>query len=289
MNIGVIFPQIETTDDMAAIDEYVAAVGEAGYDHLLVYDHVVGADTSTRPDWSGPYTVENPFQEPLTFLAYLAATSTLGLMTGILVLPQRQTVLVAKQAAQIDLLSRGRFRLGVGVGWNDVEYEALGRDFSNRGVRIDEQIELMRRLWVEPVVDFHGQFETVTMAGIRPRPLRPVPVWLGVGSNKKALRRVARLGDGMIPRLYPARQMEEMIDFVRTEARQAGRDATQIGLQGIVPIGDGSLAYLRGRADRWKGWGATHLALDTMNRGLRFPDGHIAALREAAPSLVEGA
>jgi probable F420-dependent oxidoreductase len=286
MRLGVVFPQIETSGDADAIDEYVAAVVEAGYDHLIIYDHVLGADISERPNWPGPYTHEDPFHEPLTLLAYLAARCSLDLMTSILVLPQRQTALVAKQAAEVDVLSRGRLRLGVGIGWNTVEYEALGEDFSTRGRRMDEQIALLRQLWTEPLVTFEGEFHTVRQAGILPLPVqRPIPVWLGAGSNDRALERAGRLADGVVPLRIPGRGVEEMMDAVRAAAVAAGRDPDAIGLQGRVPVGDGDAARITDQAERWVKAGSSHLAVDTMAAGLRFPDGHVEALRRAAAVL----
>lgn len=286
MKLGVVFPQIETGGDVGAIDEYTAAVVESGYDHLIVYDHVVGADIADRPDWPGPYTHRDPFQEPFTLLSYLAGTCPLDLMTSILVLPQRQTVLAAKQAAQVDVFSRGRLRLGVGIGWNEVEYEALGCDFSTRGRRLDEQIELMRRLWTEDVVDFEGDFDVVRRAGILPHPVQqPIPVWVGAGLSRRALRRVARVGDGFVPMRIPGRGLEEALDVVHEESARVGRDPDEIGLQGRVPVGDGDGVRLRELARRWEKLGTTHLAVDTMGAGLRFPDEHAEALRRAATSL----
>lgn len=288
MKLGVVFPQIETGADVDAIDEYVAAVVDAGYDHLIVYDHVVGADISDRPGWPGPYTHLDPFQEPMTLLAYLAGRCSLDLMTSVLVLPQRQTVLAAKQAAQVDLFSKGRFRLGVGIGWNEVEYEALGYDFSTRGRRLDEQIVLMRRLWTEAVVDFEGEFDVVRRAGILPRPVQqPIPIWLGAGGNERALRRVAHLGDGFVPMRIPGRGLDEALGVVRDEATRVGRDPDQIGLQGRIPVGDGDATRVHELAQRWEKFGTSHLAVDTMNAGLRFPDGHAEAIGRTAAVLMD--
>src|SRR6266516_1852021 len=167
MKVGVVFPQTEIGADPGGVRELAQAVQELGYDHLLAYDHVLGADLSSRPDWPGPYTAEHQFHEILVLFGYLAGiVPGLELVTGVVIAPQRQTALLAKQAAEIDLLTGGRFRLGLGIGWNDVEYEALGMEFSNRGRRFEEQIEVMRRLWTEPVFDFQGRWHTVTAAGI---------------------------------------------------------------------------------------------------------------------------
>jgi len=208
VKVGVVFPQTEIGADPGAIRSYAEAVSELGYQHVLVYDHVLGADTAVHTGWRGPYNLQSTFHEPFVLYGYLAAISRLELVTGIVILPQRQTVLVAKQAAEVDLLSQGRFRLGVGLGWNAVEYEALGKDFSNRGQRIVEQVKLMRRLWTEESVTFEGQFETVTGAGLAPLPVqRPIPIWFGAMSIP-ALRRAGQLADGWFPQVVPGPQLD---------------------------------------------------------------------------------
>ncbi|MGH2443796.1 MAG: LLM class F420-dependent oxidoreductase, partial [Chloroflexota bacterium] len=205
MRIGVTFPQTEITADPIAVRDYAQAAEELGYSHVLAYDHVVGADRSTRPDWRGPYDLHTMFHEVLVLFGYLAAiTRRLELVSGVLILPQRQTVLVAKQVAEIDVLSGGRLRLGIGVGWNDVEYQALGEDFHNRGRRSEEQIAVLRELLSKESVTFHGRWHTVEAAGINPMPVqRPIPIWIG-GSSEVTLRRVARIGDGWFPQMPPA-------------------------------------------------------------------------------------
>src|SRR5258708_14783188 len=156
MNIGVVFPQTEIGADRGAIRSYAQRVEELGFTHLLAYDHVLGADPEVHRPWRGPYDVDTTFHEPFVLFGYLAAITELELVTGIIVLPQRQTALVAKQAAEVDVLTNGRFRLGVGAGWNAVEFDALGKDFATRGRRMDEQIELLRRLWIDQSVTFEG-------------------------------------------------------------------------------------------------------------------------------------
>ncbi len=183
MRTGVVFPQTEIGADRGAVRAYAQRVEELGFDHLLAYDHVLGADPSAHPDWSGPYTHRDTFHEPFVLFGFLAGICSLELVTGVIVLPQRQTALVAKQAAEVDLLTGGRLRLGIGIGWNAVEYEALGEDFRTRGRRIEEQIEVLRALWTEPVVNIRGEAHQVTGAGIAPLPLqRPIPIWLGAQS-----------------------------------------------------------------------------------------------------------
>ena len=183
MRVGVVFPQTELGGDAGAVRAYARGVEQLGYAHLLAYDHVVGADPAIHQGWNGPYDVHTTFHEPFVLFGYLAAITTLELVTGIIILPQRQTVLVAKQAAEVDLLTRGHLRFGIGIGWNSVEYEALGKDFTNRGVRSEEQVALLRRLWTEQTVTHESANERITGAGIAPLPVqRPIPMWLGTRS-----------------------------------------------------------------------------------------------------------
>src|ERR1700729_1577612 len=199
MQIGAVYPQIELQGDPSAVRRLGVAVEELGFDYLLAYDHVLGAVHANRtPPLTGPYTEHDPFHDPLVMFAYLAGiTERLQFATGILILPQRQTVLVARQAADLDLLSGGRLRLGVGLGWNYVEYDALGQDFHVRGKRVAEQIELLRRLWSEPLVNFVGKFDRVDRASLNPRPRRSIPIWLS-GFAEVSLKRAAALADGFI-------------------------------------------------------------------------------------------
>ena len=200
MRTGVVFPQTEIGSDPVLVRDFAQAAEGLGYAHLLVFDHVLGAGLEHRPGWSGAYAADDPFHEPFVLFGYLAGlTQRIELVTGVLVLPQRQTALVAKQAAEVDVLSQGRLRLGVGVGWNDVEYEALGEDFHDRGRRIEEQVSLLRALWTEPVVDFAGRWHRVPEAGINPLPVqRPIPVWFG-GQAEPVLRRVGAVGRRLVP------------------------------------------------------------------------------------------
>ena len=199
MHIGVVFPQTEIGADVGAVRAYALRVEELGYQHVLAYDHVLGADPAVHPGWQGPYDVTTTFHEPFVLFGYMAAITELEMVTGIIILPQRQTALVAKQAAEVDLLTRGRFRLGIGLGWNAVEYEALGQDFTSRGRRVEEQVDLLRRLWTEPSVTYQGRFDRVTGAGLAPLPVqRPIPVWFGAQSER-AYRRAGRLGRRLVP------------------------------------------------------------------------------------------
>jgi probable F420-dependent oxidoreductase len=282
MRIGVVFPQTEIGGDAGAVRAYGEHVEGLGFAHLLAYDHVVGADTSVHAGWKGPYDMYNTFHEPLVTFGYLAAvTTTLEFVTGVVILPQRQTVLVAKQAAEIDLLSGGRLRLGIGLGWNAVEYEALGEDFSTRGRRCDEQVELMRKLWTEPSVTFAGRYHTVTGAGIAPLPIqRPIPVWFGA-SAPRAFRRAGRLGDGWFPMVGPGPKLEQARREVEQAATAAGRNPAELGMQGQVSWNGGT----EDLADGFRMWaeaGATHVAVNTMNAGLASVDEHLSVLSTAA-------
>ncbi len=230
MQIGVTFPQTEIGADPVAIREYARTVEGMGYQHLVAFDHVLGADTSKRPGWVG-YTYKNMFHEPFVLFGYLAALTTLELVTAVIILPQRQTVLVAKQAAEVDVLSGGRQRLGVGVGWNPVEFEALGMDFRTRGRVIEEQIAVMRLLWSQEVVSYQGRFHTIVEAGLNPLPARrSIPVWMG-GSSETALKRIARIADGWFPQGLPDDNMRATLTQLRAWIAEAGRDPVAFGIE----------------------------------------------------------
>ncbi|MBM4299447.1 MAG: LLM class F420-dependent oxidoreductase, partial [Deltaproteobacteria bacterium] len=272
MRVGVVFPQTEIGSDPAVIKDYAQAAEELGYLHILVYDHVVGANSASRPNWRAPYTHLDSFHEPLVLFGYLAGvTKKIEFTTGIIILPQRQTVLVAKQAAALDVLSRGRLRLGIGIGWNAVEYEALGENFNNRGKRSEEQIELMRKLWTEDAVTFTGKWHKITDAGINPLPVqRPIPIWFGA-TDDRALRRLAKHGDGWFPLMAPDDKCQAAIEKVRGYARAAGRDPAQIGIEGRINFGQGSVESWLKELEAWKKLGATHVSVNTMKSGLANP------------------
>ena len=286
MRIGVVFPQTELGGDVGAVRAYGEGVEELGFTHVLAYDHVVGADPAVHRGWAGPYDVRSTFHEPFVLLGYLAALTSVELVTGIIILPQRQTVLAAKQAAEVDLLTRGRFRFGVGLGWNRVEYEALGKDFSNRGERLDEQVTLMRRLWTEATVTHEGIHERVTGAGLAPLPVqRPIPVWFGAVADR-ALRRAGRLGDGWFPQVPPGDRLEQSRAIVRSAAVDAGRDPDPIGMEGRISWGEGDVDKLTRQAGKWRDASATHLSLNTMGAGLGSVDDHLATLAKASDALA---
>jgi probable F420-dependent oxidoreductase len=284
MQIGVVFPQTEIGPDAGAVRAYAERAEQLGYRHLLAYDHVLGADPDAHPGWSGPYDIFTTFHEPMVLFGYLAAVTRLELVTGIIILPQRQTALVAKQAAEVDLLTGGRFRLGIGLGWNRVEYEALGKDFTSRGRRAEEQVELLRRLWTEQSVTFRGTDEQVTGAGIAPPPVqRPIPVWFGAQSPA-AYRRAGRLGDGWFPQVPPGPQLDAARAIVEQAAVDAGRDPAAIGMEGRVSW-KGDPDQVADHAGRWEQAGASHLSVNTMGAGLATVDAHLAALEQAAAAI----
>lgn len=282
MRIGVVFPQTEIGADAGAVRAYAEHVEGLGFAHLLAYDHVVGADPKVHVGWDGFYDLHDTFHEPLVMFGYLAAiTNSLELVTGIVILPQRQAVLVAKQAAEVDLLSGGRLRLGVGLGWNAVEYEALGEDFSNRGKRSEEQVELIRKLWTEQTVTYHGTYHRVTGAGLAPLPTqRPIPVWFGAASPR-ACRRAGRLGDGWFPMVGPGPKLDRARHEVTQAATEAGRDPSQIAMEGRVSW-NGNVDDLGEGLRAWADAGASHVSINTMKAGLATVDDHLAALTAAA-------
>ena len=279
MQLGAIFPQTEIGADPAGVRDFAQAAEDLGYEHLLVFDHVLGADASKRESWERPYSSVDMFHEPFVLFGYLGAiTQKLEFVTGVLILSQRQTALVAKQAAEVDVLTGGRLRLGIGVGWNDVEYEGLNEDFTNRGRRSAEQIEVMRMLWTQDVVDFHGRYHNITHAGINPRPAKSIPVWFG-GGAPQVVRRIGRMGDGWFPQFQPDGEGAERIAEMRQIAVNAGRNPDDIGIEGRIGIATDAQDTWGKLAEDWAGVGATHLSVNTMRAGLKGPDQHIDAIR----------
>ena len=296
MKAGVIFPQTECGTDVAAIGAFVRAVEAMGYDHLFVADHVLGADPAFHAHPSlATYSHQAVVHEALTLLAYVAAiTHRLTLATGILILPQRQTALVAKQAAQLDVLSGGRLRLGIGVGWNAVEFEALNETFENRGRRSAEQIAVLRALWTQPVVDFQGEYHRISHAGLNPMPIqRPIPIWFGVGSREQpvppeaALKRIGRLADGWSPNFAPDAQGQTLVARVHQYARDAGRDPGQLPLEGRIRLAGQDRDGWTKQVEAWKALGATSVIAEPRNARLVFPDGHLDVLRRFKDTLEE--
>lgn len=279
MQFGVIFPQTEIGADPVAIRDYAQAIEGLGYQHIAAYDHVLGADTTHRPGWPGPYTTKDMFHEPFVLFGYLAALARLEMVPEVLILPQRQAALVAKQAAEVDVLTGGKLRLGVGVGWNPVEYEALGMDFHTRGRVVEEQIEVMRLLWSREVVSFRGQYHTISEAGLNPLPVhRTIPVWLG-GGVETLLRRAARVGDGWFPQGMPNSQMRDTLERLHSYIREAGRDPGTFGIEARVGVRDGNLDEWVRQTNEWQKLGATHISINTMGAGFESLDEHIDAIR----------
>jgi probable F420-dependent oxidoreductase len=288
MRIGVVYPQTELPTDAGSVRAYAQRIEELGYRHILAYDHVVGADPAVHTGWQGPYDVETTFHEPFVLYGFLAAITRVELVTGIIIAPQRQTALLAKQAAEVDILAEGRFRLGIGVGWNAVEYQALGQDFTSRGQREEEQIGLLRSLWTERSVTHEGRFDRVTGAGLAPLPVqRPIPIWLG-GQSPVVFRRIGRLADGWFPQVPPGPRLDEARALVDEAARAAGRDPAALGMEGRITWGPGGVDELVKHADRWRTEGATHVAVNTMGSGLAGLDAHLDVLTAAAEALEPG-
>ena len=284
MDIGVVLPQTEIGPDVGGVRAYGQGVDALGFSHIVAYDHVLGADPEVHRGWPGPYDIDTQFHEPFVLFGYLAACTSLELVTGITILPQRPTALVAKQAAEVDLLTGGRFRLGVGIGWNAVEYEALGEEFSTRGRRIEAQVPLLRRLWTTRSVTEDGPFDHITGAGLAPLPVqRPIPVWFG-GNSPRAYARMGRLADGWFPMVQPGPKLDEARRIVETAATGAGRDPEAIGMEGRVEW-RGDVDDVAARIGSWRDTGATHVSVNTMGAGLRTVDDHLGALTRIADAL----
>jgi len=279
MKLGVVYPQIELGGAPEAVTGYARAAEALGYDHLIAYDHVLGAPHDGRdPPLTGPYTDRTPFHDPLVMFAYLAGvTPKLEFAPGVLVLPQRQAVMVARQAADLDLFSGGRLRLGVGTGWNYLEYEALGEDYASRGPRMSEQIELMRRLWGEDLVSFEGRFHKVDRMSLNPRPGRQIPIWMG-GRTEAAYRRAARLGDGFMF-IGQSADAEASWGRVKQLLGEAGRDPAAFGRELIVWARPG-VVEMADSGRRWRDLGGTHASFATMGLGFTTLDQHVDYISE---------
>lgn len=283
MKIGAVFPQTEFGNDPIALRDYTQTVEALGYTHILAYDHVLGANPNRPGGWQGPYTDQTPFHEPFLLFSFMAAvTQKLEFATGIIILPQRQTALVAKQAATLDVLSGGRLRVGIGIGWNEVEYMALGEDFHNRGKRIEEQVDLLQQLWTQPLVTFQGQWHTVPDAGINPMPVQqPIPIWFG-GHAEAVMRRVAKSGAGWMPNYRSVADAQPTLAILDRYLAEAGRSRAEIGIEPRLNYGDGLPEGWRTALEEWAAAGATHFSLNTMGCGFATPAQHIAALRRFA-------
>ncbi|MDP7390476.1 MAG: LLM class F420-dependent oxidoreductase [Alphaproteobacteria bacterium] len=283
MKIGVSFPTTEVGNDPIVMRDFAQAAEDMGYEYLTAIDHVLQARDPAGDDFRAYYTIDNAFHEPLILFSYLAGvTSKIGFVTAILILPQRPTVLVAKQAAQLDLMSGGRLRLGCGIGWNDLEFDAMDQNFKNRARRISEQFDLMKQLWTEETVTFEGEFHKIEDAGINPRPIQqPIPLWIGAFVDP-AIRRAGPIADGWLvnPRVSAGAEAEPLFEQFRKGAEEAGRNADALGIDATVLAGDRGPQAWAADAVTWKSMGATHLTFRTMAAGVESVDAHIDSIRK---------
>ena len=296
MRLGISIPSTDIGGDPVVQKDFAQAAEAMGYSHLAAYDHVVGVDPATRPDWKGPYTSSACFHDPFSLFGFVAAhTTNIELTTHVLILAQRQTALVARQAASIDVLSGGRLRLGVGIGWNPVEYKTLGENFSNRGVRSLEQIEVLQALWSKPHVRFEGKWHDLPDVGLNPMPVqRPIPIWLG-GHHDNVLQRIATNGDGWIILSHkPDGDGADAMDRLRAMVRSAGRPDNAVGIDAWVSMGGTSPDDWRSEIEGWKKLGATHVTLNTAferqhHRRIEATtmEGHLKAIENYMSTLAD--
>ena len=271
MQISAWFPTRDIGTDPVRIRDWAQAAEELGYDHIEVPDHVFGA--TARDGWSPRYNEQDPFHETFVTLGFLAGvTTTIGLASGVLILPQRQTGVVAKQATQVDILSGGRLRLGVGVGWNHVEYEALNEDWKSRGTRQREQVEVLKKLWCDDLVTYQGRFHQFTEVNITPRPVqRPIPVWFG-GSSDAVVKRAAQIGDGWMPIMAPDHEAEAKLEQLRNHLSDCGRNTSAFGIEGWLRMDKADPDEWSVAAEGWRKLGADIVMLYPMYRIPNFDD-----------------
>jgi probable F420-dependent oxidoreductase len=287
MKFGLVYPQTEFSPDPVLILDYVQTVEALNFSHILAYDHILGANPQRPGGLKGPYTYHDSFMEPVTLFSFMAGISRkLGFAPCVIILPQRQTAVIAKQAATLDILCEGRLRLGIGLGWNSVEYVAMNEDFHTRGRKIEEQVELLRLLWTQPLVSFTGRWHTVEDAGINPLPVqRPIPIWFG-GNADAVLRRVASMGDGwMVPSYQKFFDAQRDLDTLDRYLADAGRNRADIGLEPRIRYGEGKPDAWISQIQAWQAAGATHLSFNTMGSGLMDSTRHIAAIRTFAETI----
>lgn len=284
--VGVVFPQTEFEGDAVAVRDYAQAVESLGFSHICAYDHVLGATPDRPGGLKGPYSHLSTFHEPFVLFSYMAGfTSRVGFATNIIILPQRQTALVAKQSATLDVLSGGRVRLGVGLGWNEPEYIALNENFKNRARRIEEQVQVLRLLWTQPVVTFQGRWHTIPGAGLNPLPIQqPIPIWMGANAEA-AVRRAARLADGWMINIRSPQDAAVPMTWLEDELARSGRSRAGFGLEARIQYGQGSPAEWEQVISGWKAYHVTHLSLNTMGVGLSGPSAHIQAVTRFAQAL----
>jgi probable F420-dependent oxidoreductase len=283
MNIGVVFPQTETPSDPAFVRDYAQTIEGLGLTHILAYDHVLGANPDRPGGWDGPYTYQDPFWELFVLFSYMAGiTEKVEFASGIFILPQRQTALFAKQAATLDVLCKGQLRIGIGTGWNKVEYDALGEDFHTRGRRQEEQVGLLRRLWTQDLVTFDGRWDAIPDAGINPLPVqRPIPIWFG-GHADIVLRRAARIGDGWMPMYRTAHAAAPALEALDKYLLENGRTRETFGIEPRLHWRPGNEHELVKSLHDWREAGATHISLNTMGAGFTTPEQHLQAVRTFA-------
>lgn len=290
MRVGASIPQTEIGSDPSAIREFALAVERMGFEHTVVYDHVLGADPAVHGG-SFLYTHQDAFHEPFVTMGFLAGITTrLRFATGVLVLAQRQAALVAKQAAEVDVLSGGRLRLGVSVGWNAVEHQALGTDFASRGARIEEQVEVMRALWTQETVTYRGKFHTIEAAGISPRPVQqPIPIWMG-GEADVVLKRIGRMADGWFPDMgAPSEQHRRQLATIRASACAAGRPESAVDIEPHINLTVDADHTWQESLLAWEALGARHFFISTMGGGMKSVEAHLRRLEDfckAVPSAV---
>ena len=286
MEIGAVFPHNEIGTDPQAIKDYAQGVEELGVTHLLIYDHVLGADRNRPGGFEGPYDKDVAFHEPFTTFAFIAAvTKNLDMITTVMILPQRQTVLVAKQAAELAILSNNRFKLGIGVGWNAVEYVGLNENFKNRGKRQAEQVELMRLLWESEVLEYQGDYHHIDKASINPRPSENVPIWFG-GGAPQLIERCADLGDGWIPLMGPNEAARNTLEEIRAKREAKGLDWNNFGVQAQAQYAGGDPDRWNKHAEKWRDLGASHLAVATHNAEPTNVDGHLSRIKEYMNAVI---
>lgn len=286
MEIGCVLPHHEIGSDPGAIRAFAQGAEELGMTHLLAYDHVVGVDRNRPGGFEGPYDSNTQFHEPFVLFGFMAAcTTTIELASAIIILPQRQTVLAAKQAAELAILSENRFVMGIGVGWNDVEYDALNEEFGNRGKRQEEQVDLMRRLWTEDVFSYDGEYHHFEHACIAPRPSQSIPILFG-GSAPALLDRAARLGDGWFPLGTPNDKSAARIAEMKQAREAAGKSWDGFEIRAQAQYAGGDPDRWRTHAQKWAELGATHIAIATHNAGDTDVDGHLARIAEYQAAIA---
>jgi probable F420-dependent oxidoreductase len=283
LKIGLVYPQTEFGNDPVLIRDYTQTAEDLGFTHILAYDHVLGASLDHPQAERMPYTIRHPFQEPLMLFAFMAGfTSRIEFASCIIILPQRQTALFAKQAATLDIVCNGRLRLGIGLGWNEVEYTALNEDFHSRGRRIEEQVQVLRLLWTQPLVDFRGLWHEIPNAGLNPLPVqRPIPIWFGA-NKEPALRRAARLGDGWMTNIRKPSEIEPGLEIIRQTLELNGKDPAKFGLEARIAYSQAGPDEWANQAYDWNNVGATHLSFNTMGAGFDRPIQHLEAIRQFA-------